>query len=77
MKIVPIPMERLSPEALKGLIEELVTRDGTDYGAREHTLEEKVRAVVRQLERGELAIVFDLDSQRCDIIPRDGALQRP
>ncbi len=68
---VQIPMERLSPDALEGLIEEFVTRDGTDYGERESTLEEKKSAVRRQLERGEVLIVFDPDSESCNLISRE------
>ncbi|HEY8516310.1 MAG TPA: YheU family protein [Candidatus Binatia bacterium] len=56
---VEVPADRLSPEALRGLVVEFVTRDGTDYGAREATLERKVRDVLRQIERGEVRIVFD------------------
>ncbi|MGH7818980.1 MAG: YheU family protein [Candidatus Binatia bacterium] len=56
---IHVPHTALSPEALRGLVEELVTRDGTDYGPRERSLEEKVASVMRQLERGEAKIVFD------------------
>lgn len=66
--LVEIPMNRLSREALDGLIEEFVTRDGTDYGLQEQTLEQKKIAVIRQLERGEIAIVFDSESETCNII---------
>lgn len=69
--IVAIPVERLSREALDGLIEEFVTRDGTDYGLQEPTLEEKKSAVARQLERGEVVIAFDSESETCNIIPKD------
>ncbi|MEI8357470.1 MAG: YheU family protein, partial [Deltaproteobacteria bacterium] len=54
-----IPWTSLSPEALRGLVEEFVTRDGTDYGVRERSLEERMSDVLRQVERGEVAIVFD------------------
>ena len=57
---VEVPHGELAPEVLRRLIEEFVTRDGTDYGAVERTLGEKVGAVVRQLEAGELAIVVDV-----------------
>ena len=40
-----VSMERLSPEALSGLIEEFVTRSGTDYGQREASLAEKCAAI--------------------------------
>ena len=69
--MVEIPVERLSREALDGLIEEFVTRDGTDYGLQEQTLEAKKGAVARQLARGEVVIVFDPESQTCNIIPKD------
>ena len=68
-----IPIERLSPEALDGLIEEFVTRDGTDYGLKEQTTEEKKSAVIRQLQRGEVVVVFDQESESCNIVTRDEA----
>lgn len=68
---VEIPSNSLSPEALQGVVEEFVTREGTDYGHAERTLEEKIQAVYRQLERGEVAIVFDPESQSCNILTRE------
>jgi hypothetical protein len=38
-KMIAIPYKELSPEALKGLIEEFVTRDGTDYSESEMPFE--------------------------------------
>ena len=58
-----IPVEALSGQALDGLLEEFVTRDGTDYGAEERTLDDKKSAVRRQLHRGEIIIVFDPDTR--------------
>lgn len=60
-RLVEVPHTRLSPETLRGVVEEFVTRDGTDYGAVERTLEQKVAEVLRQLERGDARIVVDLD----------------
>jgi uncharacterized protein YheU (UPF0270 family) len=65
---IEVPYKRLAPEALRGLVEEFVTRQGTDYGARERTLEEKVADVMRQLERGEAKIMFDLTSRTSNIV---------
>jgi uncharacterized protein YheU (UPF0270 family) len=56
---VRIPHTELSPEALRGVIESFVLREGTDYGERDFSLEEKVAHVLRQLERREAEIVFD------------------
>ncbi len=66
-----IPYEKLSPEALFGLIEEFVTRDGTDSGYTEKSLEENVEMVMVQLRRGEAFIVYDEATQTANIISRD------
>lgn len=66
---VDVPYTHLSLEALRGLVEEFVTREGTDYGLREKTLEEKIADVMRQIERGEARIVFDLETQTANILP--------
>lgn len=60
----------LTPAALRGLVEEFVTRDGTDYGSVEKTLDQKVATLMRQLERGEAAIVYDSESQTTSIVPK-------
>ncbi len=71
MGFVQVPAEQLSQEALDGLMEEFVTRDGTDYGAVETTLEDKRNAVRRQLEDGDVVIVFDPKTQSANIILKD------
>lgn len=65
-----IPYERLSVEVLNSLIEHFVLREGTDYGHSEYSLEQKVAAVKRQLERGDAVIVFDEKEESCDIVVR-------
>ncbi len=65
---VAVPHTELSPELLRGVVESFVLREGTDYGEKEATLEQKVAAVVRQLERGEAQIVFDPESSSVDIV---------
>ncbi len=59
---VEVPFGLLSSEALQGLLESFVLREGTDYGAREYSLEEKVAHVRTQLERGQARILFDSES---------------
>ncbi len=66
-----IPYTELSPEALQGLIEEFITREGTDYGEGEFTLAQKVAQVRVQLERKEAFIVFDEISERCNILTKE------
>lgn len=64
-----LPVDALSPEALRGLVEEVVTRDGTDYGAVERSVEEKVRQVLAQLAAGEIRIVFDPGTETVNLVP--------
>jgi uncharacterized protein YheU (UPF0270 family) len=77
MALVVVSIDRLSRDALDGLIEEFVTRDGTDYGEQEDTLEEKKNAVIRQLDRGEIVIVFDSESETANIVPKEAVGQTP
>ncbi|WP_207062459.1 YheU family protein [Motiliproteus sp. SC1-56] len=71
-----IPPDQLSAEALIGVIEEFVTRDGTDYGAVECSLEEKTEQVRRQLERGEAVLYFDTYLECCTILSMDDYRER-
>jgi uncharacterized protein len=65
---VAVPYAQLSPEALQGVIESFVLREGTEYGEREFSLSEKRLHVMHQLERGEAQIMFDPQSQSIDIV---------
>ena len=67
-RFVPVDYRDLSPGALRGLMEEFVSREGTDYGLRERSFEDKVRDVERQLESGEARIVYDLFEERANIV---------
>jgi uncharacterized protein len=71
ISFVQIPAESISQEALEGLVEEFVTRNGTDYGDREYLLEEKKDAVIMQINRGDVVIVFDPESETCNIILKE------
>ena len=66
---VELQADQLSPDALRGLVEEYVSREGTDYGHADWTLEEKVNQVFQQLDRGEARIVFDLELESASIVP--------
>lgn len=63
-----IPYRELSSDALRGVIEAFVLREGTDYGETHHSLEDKVQQVLRQLERKEARIVFDPNTESVDIV---------
>ena len=69
MASIGIPWDSLSETALRGIVEEFVTREGTEYGARPVSLDEKRQAVMRQLEAGEVLITFNDEDQTCSLIP--------
>ncbi len=62
-----VPYSELQPATLRALVEEFITRDGTDYGPREAGFETKVDQVMRQIQSGRIKIVFDAKTQSCDI----------
>jgi uncharacterized protein YheU (UPF0270 family) len=68
---VTVPHAALSEVALEALIEDFITREGTDYGLHEHTLEQKKSSVMRQVTRGEVAIVFDPESESVTLLTRE------
>ena len=67
---IVVPHTELAADVLRAVIESFVLREGTDYGEREHSLDEKVARVIRQLERGEAQIVFDPATETVDIAVR-------
>ena len=64
-----IPYQMLSPDALHGVIEACVTREGTDYGLQDISLATKVLQVRQQLDAGTAVIVYDEDTDSCTIQP--------
>jgi uncharacterized protein YheU (UPF0270 family) len=75
--VIEVPADQLSREALLGLVEEFVTREGTDYGEREFSLDEKRERVLAQLARGEVVIVFDLEAEASTLVTRHELAQLP
>ncbi len=66
-RIVEIPLDRLRDDLLNALLEDYASRDGTDYGEVERSLTEKVGELRRQIERGELRVLYDADSEQWDL----------
>ena len=65
---VVIPYAELAADLLHAVVESYVLREGTDYGEKEFSLEDKVSHVISQLERGEARIVFDPETESVGII---------
>ena len=73
-EMLVIPHRQLSPDALSGLIEEFVTRDGTDSGYTRGSLAENVAMVRLQLDAGQAVIVYDNRTHTCNIRPAESLL---
>jgi uncharacterized protein YheU (UPF0270 family) len=74
-KHIEVPHAALTPDALEGLVDEFITREGTDYGDREFSLEQKRASVLSQLTRGVVTIVFDLEAEATTLVTRDELVQ--
>jgi uncharacterized protein YheU (UPF0270 family) len=68
-EFVQVPYTELSAELLRAVVESFVLREGTDYGATELSLDEKVARMIAQLKTGEASIVFDPDTDSVTILP--------
>ncbi|MGH1462427.1 MAG: YheU family protein [Neptuniibacter sp.] len=66
-----IPYDQLATDTLISLIEEFVSRDGTDYGEEETPLYKKVEQVKAQLVSGEAVILFSESTGQCNIVPKN------
>ena len=59
-----IPREKLSPATLRAVVQEFVTRDGTDHTS----VERRIESVLRQLEAGRVELHFDSQTETCNIV---------
>ncbi|KAA1195047.1 YheU family protein [Photorhabdus heterorhabditis] len=66
-----IPWQQLEPETLLNLIESFVLREGTDYGEHEKSLEQKVTDIRRQLERGDVMLMWSELHESINIMPKE------
>jgi len=71
-----IPWQELAADTLDNLIEEFVSRDGTDYGEQEYSLVDKVAQVRAALARGDAVLLFSECSGLCNIVPADQVSER-
>lgn len=65
-----IPWKDLDEDTLNNLIESFVLREGTDYGEQEKSLEQKVNDVRRQLQAGDVVLVWSELHETVNIMPR-------
>lgn len=65
---IEIPLAALSEDALSGMIDAFIMREGTDYGVQEISHEAKVKQIKKQLENGDVKIVFDPNTETATLI---------
>lgn len=70
-----IPHQQLSPEALEGILQEFIAREGTDYGAVEAQSSAKTAQLRQQLDRGEVVVVLDPALESVSLLPKQEAEQ--
>lgn len=71
--MVVIPWQSLAPETLDSLLEEIVTRDGTDYGAVEKSTAQKQRVARHQLEAGIAVLLWNDETETASLVSREEA----
>ena len=59
-----IPHRQLSPVALRAIVEEFVTRDGTDHSS----IEQRIEQVLRQLDVGSVELHFEQATESANIL---------
>lgn len=68
--MIAVPIDALSQDAVQGVLEEFVNREGTDYGEQELTLQQKSSRLLQQWRRGEVVLVFDPESETTTFMSR-------
>jgi uncharacterized protein YheU (UPF0270 family) len=72
-QFVEVPAQQLQAEVLQALLEDYASRDGTDYGEQELSLAQKVGNLRRQIEQGDLLILYEVEGEHWDLVPAEQA----
>lgn len=70
-----IPYDQLEPDTLTHLIEDFVSRDGTDNGD-DTPHETRVLRVRHALSKGQAVIFYDIESEQCQLVPKHMLLKK-
>jgi uncharacterized protein len=68
-----IPYESLANEVLTRLLEEIVTRDGTDYGLVETATSEKIDAALMKLKQGKSVLLWEEETESASLVSKEYA----
>ena len=69
-KEIPIEIQahQISNEALDGVIQNFILREGTDYGVVEIDYNKKKEQIQKQIDHGHVKIIFDQSSETVSLI---------
>lgn len=65
-----IPYDSLNPDTLMTILEDIVTRDGTDYGEYDLSSQQKCQQALAALQSGEAVLLFDTESETIKLLPK-------
>ena len=65
-----IPYQQINPETLHSLLEEHALREGTDYGENEVSISTKIAQLRRQLEQGDIVLVYSELHETVNLLPK-------
>lgn len=71
-----IPPDRLSSQALHGLVEEFILREGTDYGLQEVSFSAKKQQIMRALERQDIYVVYSTLTENTTLLTKQEYAQK-
>ncbi len=66
-----IPCDSLESDTLVNILEDIVTRDGTDYGDYHVTLEQKCQQAIKMIQDKQAFLIFDTESETIKLIDKD------
>lgn len=66
-----IPHQDINADTLSSILREFVLREGTEYGAEDISVEEKIEQVIQQLQDGSAVLVYSELHETVNIIPAD------
>ncbi|GAB3481102.1 YheU family protein [Marinomonas epiphytica] len=65
-----IPYDSLQPETLMTILEDIVSRDGTDYGDYELSSQQKCQQALAALKSELAVLLFDTESETIKMLPK-------
>ena len=66
-----VPWQQINTDTLHQLLEEFASRDGTDYGAYETSLADKVSQLEIQLKQKRILVVYSELHESINIMPAE------